>query len=125
MNNNVVFIGRLVEEPILEKTESGTENCEEIIGGNLEKTKIVISSTRSYKNSDGIYENDIIDCTMFNSVAKVTYENCKKGDLIAFRGRLTSENDENGNRNTIVIAEKVSFLSRDNRNQKEQSNDER
>lgn len=114
MNNNVVFIGRLVEEPILEKTESGTE-----------KTKIVISSTRSYKNSDGIYENDIIDCTMFNSVAKVTYENCKKGDLIAFRGRLTSENDENGNRNTIVIAEKVSFLSRDNRNQKEQSNDER
>ncbi|MBE5806697.1 MAG: single-stranded DNA-binding protein [Clostridiales bacterium] len=112
--NQVIFIGRVVENPILETTDDGKE-----------KVNVTISNSRHYKNSDGIYETDTIDCCLYNQLAKTTYENCKKGDLIAIKGCLTSEIDENGKRNLIVLTEKLSFLSRNINKNKEQSNEER
>lgn len=101
MTNNVMLIGRLVSNP------SGD--------------KITIAIPRSYKNAEGIYETDFIDIKLGNNIAKNVMEYCKKGDLIDIRGSLQSTMEDDGDghfikRGMIVVADKVTFLSTNPRN---------
>ena len=94
MMNTTILTGRLVKNPeIIE--EKGAK-----------KSIITLGVSRSFKNSDGVYETDFIPCTLFNFVADSTAEYCKKGDVIGVKGRLQST--ENG---IEIIAEKITFLS--------------
>lgn len=97
-------VGRLVGDPEVKELESGNK-----------VTNITIAIPRSYKNADGEYETDFVDCTIWNGVAEKTSEYCKKGDLIGVKGRLETSVYEKDNgektKRTSVIAEKVSFLS--------------
>jgi single-strand DNA-binding protein len=99
MLNQVVLVGRLTKD--LEIKE-------------LEDRKKVVNLTlavpRSFKNVDGEYETDFIDCTLWNSVAENTAEFCKQGDIVGIKGRLQTTNT-NERKYTQVIAEKVTFLS--------------
>ena len=45
---------------------------------------------RSFKNSDGMYDTDFIDCVLFDNVAENTSEYCKKGDIVGVKGRIQS-----------------------------------
>ena len=68
----------------------------------------------NFKNEDGEYETDFIDCTVFDVVATNTAEYCNKGDIVGVRGRLQSRTkEEDGKRTTTieVVADKVTFLS--------------
>lgn len=104
MNNLTYLIGRLVEEPNLKTTENGKEvlNCTVAVG-------------RDYKNVDGIYECDFINCTLWNGIAARTAEYCKKGDLIAFRGQIRSKQIETKSGDKVstseLVVDKVSFIS--------------
>ena len=102
--NNVVLVGRLVEDPTVVETESGKQ-----------LTTVNIAVTRNYKNSDGIYETDFIRCILWNNIACNTCEYCHMGDVIGVKGRLQTgsyENEENQKvYYTEVVAEKVTFLS--------------
>ena len=104
MENQVVLVGRLVGNPIVEENENGKKVC-----------NITLAVPRSYRNAEGIYETDFIKCTLWNVIAENTAEYCKKGDLVGVRGRLETSvyEKENGEkyRITSVVAEKVSFLS--------------
>ena len=104
MLNQVVIVGRLVGNPILEENENGKKVC-----------NITLAVPRSYKNAEGIYDTDFIKCTLWNGIAETTAEYCKKGDLVGVKGRLETSvyEKENGEkyRITSVVAEKVSFLS--------------
>ena len=94
MLNQIVLVGRLVENPKVEK-EDGKE-----------KSVITLAVQRSYKNEDGIYETDFINCVLWNGIASNTEEYCNKGDVIGVKGRVQ------GNDGKIeIIAEKVTFLS--------------
>lgn len=104
MTNNVLLIGRLVS------------NCEIKIDENAKKyTTITLAIPRSYKNDEGMYDTDFIDVTLYGVTAEQTCEWCNKGDLIAIRGRIETKTtiDGNGNKikSTLIIADKVSFLS--------------
>ncbi len=104
MYNLVYLIGRLTKEPETTTTESGKK----VMTVNL-------AVQRSYKNSDGIYETDFIKCVLWEGIATRTAEFCKKGDLIAIRGQVrtnnyTKENEEKIYQTEIVV-DKVSFLS--------------
>lgn len=103
MLNQVVIVGRLVREVEI-KEEEGKK-----------KGIITIACPRSYKNENGEYETDFIDCVLWNMVAENTADYCKKGDVIGIKGRLQTINIENQddtkNKITEVIAEKVTFLS--------------
>lgn len=103
MLNQLVVIGRLVKEPELKKTDTGKK-----------VTNITLAVPRSYKNMNGEYDADFIDCILWNNVAESTTEYCHKGDLLGVRGRIQTrsyEKDDEKKYVTEVIAEKVTFLS--------------
>ena len=110
MLNQLVVIGRLVRDPELRKTENGKN-----------VTNITLAVPRSYKNPNGEYDTDFIDCVLWSTVAKSTTEYCKKGDLLGVKGRIQTRRieteDEKTKQVTEVVAEKVTFLS--SRKQKE------
>ena len=103
MLNQLVIIGRLTKETELRKTENGKK-----------VSNITLAVPRSYKNVNGQYDTDFIDCVLWNNVAESTTEYCKKGDLLGVRGRVQTrvyEKDEETKYVTEVVAEKVTFLS--------------
>lgn len=104
MLNQLVVIGRLVRDPELRKTENGKN-----------VTNITLAVPRSYKNPNGEYDTDFIDCVLWSTVAESTTEYCKKGDLLGVKGRIqTRKIDVDGEKPkqvTEVVAEKVTFLS--------------
>lgn len=103
MLNQIVVVGRLVKDPEVIETEDGKN-----------VSNITLATQRSYKNADGVYETDFIDCTLWNGVAESTTEYCRKGDILGIKGRLqtdTYEKDGEQKKVQRVIAEKVTFLS--------------
>lgn len=103
MLNQVVLVGRLVRNPEVSKSKNGTTY-----------SHITLAVPRSYKNVNGEYETDFIDCTLWQLMATNTKEYCKKGDIVGVKGRIESriyEKDDEKKYLTEVIAEKVTFLS--------------
>ena len=101
--NQVVLVGRMTSNPNVIETENGKKY-----------TVINLAVQRAFKNQDGIYETDFINCKLWQGVAKSTSEYCNKGDLIGIKGRVETYNydTENGRRYiTEVVADKVTFLS--------------
>ena len=103
MLNQVVLVGRIVRDPELVDTET-----------NKKMSRITIAIPRSFKNMDGEYETDFINCILFDAVAKNAVEYCKKGDIVGVKGRIQSnvvETDGEKKYYFDVIAERVTFLS--------------
>lgn len=103
MLNQSILVGRIVKEPEIRETESGTK-----------VTNITLAVQRSFKNIEGEYDTDFISCVLWKGIAETTAEYCKKGDLIGIRGRIQTRNVENQDsmHNVMeVVAERVTFLS--------------
>lgn len=99
MLNQVILVGRLSHDLEIKEIE---ENRKEL--------DITLAVLRSFKNSEGIYKTDFINCKVYGNAAIITFnelEYCKKGDLLGVRGRLQVVD----NNNMVVIAERVTFLS--------------
>ena len=99
--NNSICVGRLVRDPEVKKLDSGKE-----------VSNITIAVPRSYKNAEGEYETDFIDCELW---ANTTSEYCKVGDMIGVKGRLETnifENDKGDKiKKTVLVADRITFLS--------------
>lgn len=103
MLNQTVLVGRLVQTPTMSELENGKKIC-----------NITLAIPRSYRNENGEYETDFVDCVLWKEVATNTTEYCKKGDLLGVKGHIQTEEyeqDDKVMKRTIVVAEKVSFLS--------------
>ena len=104
MLNQVILVGRLVKTPELFLTENGKKG-----------TIVTLAVGRSFKNQNGEYDTDFIDCTLWTAIAENTAEYCKTGDVIGVRGRVQSRiiDNEDGTKykKMEIIAEKVTFLS--------------
>lgn len=103
MLNQVVIVGRLIANPEIKNLE-------------LEKSvsNITLAVPRVYKNENGEYDTDFIDCELWNTVAINTADYCKKGDIIGVKGRIKIDYyDKDGIsvKVTKIVAEKVTFLS--------------
>ena len=76
---------------------------------------MTLAIPRSFKNADGEYETDFVECTLWNNIAENTAEYCKKGDIVGVKGRLQTNNYEKEDGSKVfkldVVAEKVTFLS--------------
>lgn len=97
MLNQVIIVGRIVNELVLEENNEGRKYC-----------SMTLAVPRCFKNMDGIYDTDFIKTTVFGDIADKTVEYCKVGDLVGVKGRLACLNSKNG---MSLIAEKVTFLS--------------
>lgn len=107
--NQVVLVGRLCQEPEVSS-----------IDNDKQRSVVTVAVNRPFKNSEGIYETDFIRCVLWNNIALNTFEYCHTGDVVGIKGRLQTRNyeDEEKNKKFLmeVIAEKVTFLSSNNKN---------
>lgn len=103
MLNQTVLVGRLANEPELKETESGKKY-----------TNLTLAVPRTYKNINGEYDTDFIDCVLWQNVAQSTTDYCHKGDMVGVKGRIKTnsyEKDGEMHYGQTVVAEKVTFLS--------------
>ena len=113
MLNQVVLVGRLTKDLETKELEDGKKVL-----------NMTLAIPRSYKNADGVYETDFVECVLWNAIAENTAEYCKKGDILGVKGRLQTDNYEKEDGSKVyklnVIAEKVTFLSSRSNETKEQ-----
>ena len=103
MLNQVVLVGRLTRDIVVNKSDKG-----------VKVATISLAIPRRFKNSEGLYDTDFVDCVAFDSIASNTSEYCKKGDIVGVKGRVQSRTIENeGKKENImdIICEKITFLS--------------
>ncbi len=103
MLNQVVLVGRVVKEVELKETENAKKY-----------SFITLAVPRSYKNMNGRYDTDFIECMLWDNVAKNVAEYCKKGDIIGVKGRLEVYQKEENDKKISqlhLVADKVTFLS--------------
>lgn len=103
MLNQIVLVGRLTRDIKINKTENGKKIA-----------TLSLAIPRSFKNMDGLYDTDFVDCILWDSNATNTSEYCHKGDIVGIKGRIQSRPiEENETKKNIleVVAEKVTFLT--------------
>ena len=104
MLNQVILVGRLVDDPKVTETESGKTTA-----------LITLAVSRGFKNQNGEYETDFINCVLWQGVAESTQAYCTKGSVIGIKGRIASRNLEVSDTKKLkmhdIIAEKVTFIS--------------
>lgn len=104
MVNQIVLVGRIAKTPEAKTSENGKKYA-----------TLTLAVPRNYKNSNGEYDTDFLDCTLWSSVAESTSEYCKTGDMIGVKGRVQSRIVESADgvrrRKTEIVAERVTFLT--------------
>ncbi len=104
MLNQIILVGRLTRDITVNKSENG-----------VKVATISIAVPRSFKNVEGVYDTDFIDCVAFDTIALNTSEYCNKGDIVGVKGRIQSkvvELEEGKKENKLeIICEKITFLS--------------
>jgi single-strand DNA-binding protein len=116
MLNQVVLVGRLVKNPELQVTDNGKK-----------VTTITLAVPRGYKNINGEYDTDFLDCTLWTNVAENTTEYCKSGDMIGVKGRIQTrviETEDGKRKKTEIVADKISFLASSPNNSKKEKTKE-
>ena len=116
MLNQVILVGRLVRTPELQLTDNGKK-----------WSMITLAVNRGYKNQNGEYDTDFLDCTLWTGIAENTAEYCKSGDIIGVKGRILTRliDNEDGTKHKKmeIIADKVTFLSSSRRDKNEDAID--
>lgn len=102
MLNRVCLQGRLTHEPEVRLTSSQTQYC-----------NFRIACQRDFRNSDGSYTTDFIDCVAWRNTAAFIVKHFRKGDMIVIDGKLQVDNfkdKEGANRSKYQVAvDGVSF----------------
>ena len=65
MLNHVILVGRLTNTPEVKVLDNGKK-----------RSSVVLAVPRNYKNSNGEYETDFVDCVLWQGVAENTKEYC-------------------------------------------------
>lgn len=113
--NQLILVGRLTKDPIIKK-QDGKTLC-----------NINIAVKRQYKNADGIYESDFINCTVWNVIAERVNEYCRCGDMVSVKGHIQNNNyidkDDHQVYTYEIIADQVAFMqSTKNKTNEEEEN---
>lgn len=105
MLNVVCMNGRLVKDCTLEQ-----------VGKDSVKCRFTIAVNRDYKDKEGNYPCDFIDCEVWNAGAHFLEEWSRKGDLLSVSGSLRKDTwkDTNGDwqSRTYVSVSNVNILSK-------------
>ena len=105
MLNRITNQGRMVKNPEMRMTQSGTP-----------VTSFTLAVERDFANGTGAIETDFIDCASFRSTAEFESKYFRKGSLTVASGRLQIRNweDKDGNkrRNAEVVVDAIYFAER-------------
>lgn len=107
--NKIIINGRLTKDIELKTTASGTN-----------VSNITVAVRRNYKNAEGNYDSDFINCTAFGASAELLSKYFKKGQEILISGHLQNRSweTETGEKRyaTDVIIETIDFIGSKNNN---------
>ena len=102
MLNNIVIMGRLVRDPELRRTGSGTAVA-----------SLTLAVDRDYKSQSGEKETDFIDIVAWRSTAEFVCKYFTKGRMAVVEGRLQvrdwTDKDGGRRRSAEGVAENVYF----------------
>lgn len=96
MINNVTLIGRLTRDPKLQYTNS-----------NIATAQFNIACNRNFKNSNGEYDADFINCVMWRDQAERFCEWPRKGMLVGITGRIQTRSYEGNDGKRVYVTEVV------------------
>lgn len=112
--NKALLAGRLTRDPEM-KYSTGT-NATAI-------TRFSIAVSRKFKNAEGNYESDFINCVAFGKTAEFISKYFSKGSMIGICGRIQTGNYINNDGvkvyTTDVVVEEAEFVE----GKKNQNND--
>lgn len=104
--NKVILTGRLTHSPELKRTNSGTS-----------VVQFSVAVRRNFKNADGEYDTDFINCVAWKQTAEMVARYFGKGDGITISGsiqtRTYTAKDGSERKAVEVVADSIEFpLSR-------------
>ena len=101
--NKAILVGRLTRDPELKSTANGTNVC-----------SFSVAVNRRYKNAEGNYDADFINCTAWRQTAEFVSKYFTKGRMIGVVGSIQTRNydDKDGKKVyvTEVAADEVCFV---------------
>ena len=106
MINNVILVGRVVEQPSKIVTEK-----------NQTFATLVLAVPRPFKNLEGVIETDFIKCIVWEGLVETVCSYCTKGSVVGVKGRISPYNSEvsfNEEKKTVrnneIVVEHISFI---------------
>ena len=96
MINNVVLVGRLTRDVELHRTPQ-----DQAVG------QFTLAVNRNFKNQDGGYDADFINCVIWRKLAENFASWIKKGNLVAITGHIQTRNYENQQGQRVYVTEVV------------------
>ena len=101
--NKAILVGRLTKDPELKTTGSGVSVC-----------SFTLAINRRFKNAEGGYDADFINCVAWRQQAGFISKYFSKGRMVGISGSIQtrSYDREDGQRVYIteVVADEVSFV---------------
>ena len=117
MINTVTLVGRLTKDPELRYTQTGKGVA-----------TFTLAVTRPFKNQNGDYEADFINCQTWGKAAENLANYMRKGSKVGVVGRIQTRNYENNQGQKVyvteVVAEQVTFIESKNEQPKQQQSQE-
>lgn len=108
--NKAILVGNLTRDPEQRTTSSG-----------IAVTSFTVAVRRRYKDADGNYQADFINCVAWRSTAEFVAKYFTKGSRIGVVGTIQTRtyNDQNGNKRYVtgVVADEVEFAGSKTQNQ--------
>ena len=112
--NKVILIGRTTKEIVATQTNSG-----------IDIANFTLAVQRKFRNADGEFETDFINCVAWRKTAELVGKYVKKGDRLGVVGELQTRSYEaqDGTRRYIteVLVNEIEFLTSKNERQEPES----
>ncbi len=106
--NKAILVGRLTKDPELKTTGSGVSVC-----------SFTIAINRRFKNAEGNYDADFINCVAWRQQAEFLSRYFAKGRMVGVVGSIQTRNYEKDGQRvyvTEVVAEEINFVDSKSQN---------
>lgn len=96
MINKFIGNGRVTKDIELKQTSNG-----------ISAANFTLAITRNFKNTNGEYESDFLQCIAFRGTAELLSKYVKKGDAIGVEGSVRTRNYKDKDNKTVYVTEIV------------------
>ncbi len=106
--NKAILVGRLTKDPELKTTGSGVSVC-----------SFTIAINRRFKNAEGNYDADFINCVAWRQQAEFLSRYFAKGRMVGVVGSIQTRNYEKDGQRvyvTEVVADEINFVDSKSQN---------
>ena len=111
--NKSILLGRITKDIEVRKTANDISTCQ-----------FTIAVNRNYKNKDGNYDADFINCIAFRNTADFIGNYFKKGNRVLLEGRIQTrsykDKQEQTRYVTEVVVENITLLEGKKQEEKEE-----